>query len=302
MTESDQHGQNVRSRGVINRAIVYMSDFWPSESVSAITIQEQERFVHHLRDRGLSSGYIKRVMGVLGAAMRRAYSTNQLANVPAVLKPAYFGRDAERQRILNLDEMKALWDAKMPDHLRVFLVLAINTAARPEALFELRRSQIDIEHRLLHLNPAGRVQSKKYRPTLPISDTLLPWLSLDRDYQVQWKKDQTGPIRSIQTTWRKLRAVVGFGNDVVPYTIRHTIATELRTRGVSEWECRGFMGHRSGGVTERYAKFQPDHLGAAVKAIDAYCADLNSIADIPIVLDAVPFTRQLRASRGNGDA
>ena len=95
--------------------------------------------------------------------------------------------------------------------------------------------------------------------------------------------------------------MAGLGKDVVPYTIRHTIATELRTRGVPEWECRGFMGHRSGGVTERYAKFQPDHLGAAVKAIDAYCADLSAKTDTPIVLDVVPLTRQLRASRGNGD-
>jgi integrase len=234
--------------------------------------------------------------------MRRAYNTNQLATVPAVLKPAYFGPDAVRQRILTLDEMKSLWDAKMPDHLRVYLVLAINTLARPEALFELRRAQIDIEHRLLHLNPEGRVQTKKYRPALPITDTLLPWLSLDRDYQIQWKKKQTTPIKSIQTTWRKLRADIGFDKDVVPYTIRHTIATELRTRGVPEWECAGFMGQRSGSVTERYAKYQPDHLGAAVRAIDAYCEELNELTDIPIVLDAVPFTRQLRATRGKIDA
>jgi integrase len=203
---------------------------------------------------------------------------------------------------LTLDEMKSLWDAKMPDHLRVYLVLAINTLARPEALFELRRAQIDIEHRLLHLNPEGRVQTKKYRPALPITDTLLPWLSLDRDYQIQWKKKQTTPIKSIQTTWRKLRADIGFDKDVVPYTIRHTIATELRTRGVPEWECAGFMGQRSGSVTERYAKYQPDHLGAAVRAIDAYCEELNELTDIPIVLDAVPFTRQLRATRGKIDA
>ena len=93
---------------------------------------------------------------------------------------------------------------------------------------------------------------------------------------MQWKKDQGSPIKSIKTTWRKLRDEVGFDKDVVPYTIRHTIATELRARSVPEWECAGFMGHRSGGVTERYAKFQPDHLGAAVKAIDAYCADLSA--------------------------
>jgi len=184
----------------------------------------------------------------------------------------------------------------------LYVVLAINTLARPEALLELRRGQIDVERRLLHLNPVGRTQTKKYRPTLPISNTLLPWLSLERDYQVQWKKDQARPINSIKMSWRKLRAESGLDREVVPYAIRHTIATELRRRGVPEWECQGFMGHRSGGVTERYAKFQPDHLGAAVKAIDAYCVELSVIADTPIVLDAVPFTRQLHASRENGNA
>ncbi len=298
----DQHGQNVRSRDEINRTIGYMEAFWPNEAVSQITIQEQERFVAHMRARGLATGTIKRMAGVLGAALRRAYDTNQLATVPAVLKQSYFGPDAVRQRVLSLEEMKALWDAKMPDHLRVFLVLAINTVARPEALLELRRGQIDVERRLLHLNPPGRTQTKKYRPTLPISNTLLPWLSLERDYQVQWKKDQARPIDSIKTSWRKLRAESGLDRAVVPYTIRHTIATELRRRGVPEWECQGFMGHRSGGITERYAKFQPDHLGAAVRAIDAYCAELSTVADTAIVLDAVPFTRQLRASRGNGNA
>ena len=61
------------------------------------------------------------------------------------------------------------------------------------------------------------------------------------------------------------------------------------------------MGQRSSGVTERYAKYQPDHLGAAVAAIDAYCLELNELTDTPIVLDAVPFTRQLRASPGGPD-
>ena len=112
---------------------------------------------------------------------------------------------------------------------------------------------------------------------------------------MQWKKNQDRPIDSIKTTWRKVRANAGLDKNVVPYTIRHTIATELRRRGVLEWECQGFMGHRSGGVTERYAKYQPDHLSAAVKAIDAYCADLSAVAKTPIVLDAVPFTRPLRA-------
>ena len=307
----DQHGHHVRSKDEIDRAIRYMAEFWPTEPVAAITIEEQERFVQHMRGRGLASGTIKRMAGVLGAALRRAYNTNQLVTVPATLRPAYFGPDVERQRILSLDEMKALWDARMPHHLRVYLVLSINTAARPEAILQLKSEQIDLERRLLGLNPPGRRQTKKYRPTLPISNTLLPWLDLERNYQVQYKKRQDRPIGSIKTTWREVRKRAGLDEDVIPYTIRHTIATELRRRGVPEWECRGFMGHRSGGVTERYAKFQPDHLGAAIKAIDAYCAELHAISRTPMVLGppdtrqfdhpntrhSVQDTRQLRASR-----
>jgi hypothetical protein len=186
-----------------------MTEFWPTDPVAAITIEEQERFVRHLRERGLVNGTIKRMAGVLGAALRRAYNTNQLAAVPAVLKPTYFGPDVERQRILTLDEMKVLWEAKMPFHLRVYLVISINTAARPEAILELKSEQIDLERRLLRLNPPGRRQTKKYRPTLPISNTLLPWLDLERDYQVQYKKRQDRPIDSIKTTWREVRKRAG---------------------------------------------------------------------------------------------
>jgi integrase len=53
---------------------------------------------------------------------------------------------------------------------------------------------------------------------------------------VQYKKHQTKPIDSIKTTWREVRKRAGLDRDVVSYTIRHTVATELRRRGVPEWE------------------------------------------------------------------
>ena len=55
------------------------------------------------------------------------------------------------------------------------------------------------------------------------------------------------------------------------------MATELRARGVSEWEAMGMLGHKSQArTTERYAKFRPDYLNEAVKAIDAYFTDLRA--------------------------
>jgi integrase len=61
--------------------------------------------------------------------------------------------------------------------------------------------------------------------------------------------------------------------------IRHTVACEMRKRGVPVYEVAGFLGHSSGyRTTERYAKYDPDHLGKAVRAIDAYFANLG-VAD-----------------------
>jgi hypothetical protein len=69
--------------------------------------------------------------------------------------------------------------------------------------------------------------------------------------------------------------------EVTAYTIRHTVAAEMRKRGVPVWEVAGFLGHSSGyRTTERYAKFGPDHLAEAVRAIDGYFEDLG-IAALP---------------------
>ena len=42
---------------------------------------------------------------------------------------------------------------------------------------DLGPSQVDLRRRLVALNPKGRKQTKKYRPVVPISETLQPWVS-----------------------------------------------------------------------------------------------------------------------------
>ena len=79
--------------------------------------------------------------------------------------------------------------------------------------------------------------------------------------------------------------------EVTPYTVRYTVAAEMRRRGVPVWEVAGFLGHSSGyKTTERYAKFGPDHLGGAVRAIDAYFAELRA-AGTRLQIPAKPALR-----------
>ena len=55
-------------------------------------------------------------------------------------------------------------------------MISLNTLARPDAVLDLSPAQVDFKRRLIKLNPDGRKQTKKYRPVVPISETLLPHL------------------------------------------------------------------------------------------------------------------------------
>ena len=122
----------------------------------------------------------------------------------------------------------------------------------------------------------------------PHSRTLCPWLCTVESGRTITYQGRAMTSRDWHSApFRKLCTKVGLGSHVVPYTIRHTMATELRSRGVPAWEVAGYLGHRTHGTTERYAKFAPDHLSQAVTALDTYCRELP--VTVPMVLGAVPF-------------
>lgn len=89
-------------------------------------------------------------------------------------------------------------------------------------------------------------------------------------------------VKDIGRAFGRARDRAGLGRDVVPYTIRHTMATELRTQGVPVWEVAGWLGHSSGyRTTERYAKVNPEALAGALRATEAYFVDLASRVELP---------------------
>jgi integrase len=187
--------------------------------------------------------------------------------------------------------MAALFEAAKSYHFLMFLMLATNTLARPEAILELQPFQVDLEHRLINLNPAGRKQTKKRRPTVPITETLLPWVrDVKAPYLVSYGTKTPRRVRSIKKAFRLARAAAGLGPDVIPYTIRHTMATELRKRGVPAWEVAGMLGHRVERTTEIYAKFDPTYLSAAARAIDDYMRELQAVCKQRLILAAPGLT------------
>jgi integrase len=261
-------------------ALKKWNSYFGEATVSDVTADHQRRFVAWLKGQGLSDGYVRRTLAVGKAAIGRALREGEIATAPTI-SLALAPEGEPRERLLSSTEAAALLNAADVDHLRLYLLLAFGTAARPSAILELTTFQIDCDARLIRLNPPGRKQTKKRRPTLPICDTLLPYLrALPPGPVVSYNGR---PIKSIDTAFERARDRAGLSKDVIPYTIRHTVAAEMRKRGVPVWEVAGWLGHTSGyKTTERYAKFGPDHLGGAIRALDSYFADLKSCGWTPV--------------------
>lgn len=270
-----RHGSGLESSEMTQIALRYWSDFFGEAHVSEVTMPRQREFVAWIREGRKpprSDGYIKRILNVGKAALNSAYREGEITSVPYILP----GNDAPaKDTVLSVADSAALWLASEHPHERMFLALAFGTLGRPEALLDVRRDMVDFDRGLIALNPPGRKQTRKHRPTVPLAPFLRPWLEAAPEGPlVAWNGK---PIESFKTAWRRMRRDAYLPAAVVAKTIRHTMATELRAADVPEAEIQGMLGHRAfGGKTEVYAKYRPDYLGEATAAIDRYMARVRA--------------------------
>lgn len=248
-------------------------------SRAELTVPFQERFIAW---RGATCGgnTISRDMSVYSAALNRVYHRRQLSAPQVIIDVDPATKAGDRERVLARDEIAALMDAAA-DHVFVFIFISLNTGARPAAALELGPPSCDYERRLVDLSGGRpRAYRNKRRPILPMTDAFKRQLE-DRQGE-RFVLGARGPLKSIRKAFDSARDLAGVSADVHPVTLRHTVATELRARGVAEWEAKGFMGHRPGSSIENYAKYRPDYLSDARQAIDAW-------------IDSIPSDRILRS-------
>ena len=275
----DSQGRLVRiaSHDQAKHALALWNEFWGGATVAELRIDRQEAFVIWLKDRGYKNAYVSRVLSVGRAAINRAWKRQEIKSAPFIIDEPDRSDQKERYR-LTLDEMRQLLTtARKWPHLHTFCMIAINTLARPDAVLDLSPRQVDLEMRRIELNPPGRKQTKKRRPVVPITETLLPYVkALDVERFVHWHGK---PIASIKKVFATMVKEAGLPKEVTPYSLRHTMAAELRRRGVPAWEVQGLLGHKAAGTTEIYAKFDPDYMARGSQAIDDYFIELRSILE-----------------------
>ncbi|HUC63717.1 MAG TPA: tyrosine-type recombinase/integrase [Alphaproteobacteria bacterium] len=283
MTYYDEHGSRIASAESSRIECDRITRFFAGRTLGHLSTDNQKAFVAWLTgERGLSLGTASWTMTTLRAAINHYLDKHKLAYRLAILEPETKEDRSMRDpkgRPLDDEELVKLIAAAETPIERLYIVLLIATLGRPQAVRELKGSQIDWANHRIMLNPPGRKQTKKRRPVVPFIPTLGAFL--DRTCSGPLLSPDGKPIGDLKSAWRRLRVRAGLDEKVNPYSIRHTLARHRRRMKIPEAQRDVFMGHvdPTKRMSEIYAPDDPHYLLEAAVEIDRYLAALLAAAE-----------------------
>jgi hypothetical protein len=233
------------------------------------------------RARSLST--VESSVRQLAAAINWAYGAGQTLK-RARFKPASTtsmgGTPMYRADVADLIEMfRYASDPRMEGRRRNllrFLRISVATWARPDAAHDVstlpERKQWNSKYRVLNLNPAGRRQTKKFRPTVPVVHHVADELDTINGNYI--------PVNSVKSAFEQMALDLKLpaGGQSGMKLIRRSIANIVRARlEPHQWvEVEIFLGHRTFDATsDLYAPFSPDYLGNALKVVESVCDEIQ---------------------------
>ncbi len=209
---------------------------------------------------------IRTELQALRAALRWAADAGRLiAAAPAVPLPP---RPPARERWLEREEAARLVAACRAPHVRLFMLLALHTAARKAAILDLTWDRVDLDRGLIDLRTPGRTQTRKRRVPVPINATLAEALQIAKASAVsEWVVEYGGSrVADVKHGFHSAALAAGL-TETTPHTLRHTAATWMVQGGVSLWEVAGMLGNTVQMVEDTYGHHSSTHLRRAADAL-----------------------------------
>jgi integrase len=216
------------------------------------------------RKKATADGTVLRELVTLRAALRWAKRQEWIAEEPSIPVPR---QPPPRERWLTREEADRLLAAAQAPHVKLFLTLALHTAARAAAILALTWDRVDFTRGLVDYGPS---EGGKKRLVAPINRTLMAERLRAREMATcpHVIEFGGGAVRSVKTGTRAAAVRAGLPG-VTPHILRHWAATWMAIARVPMDEIARLLGHGDPKLTARvYAKFHPDYLRAAVEALE----------------------------------
>ncbi len=190
----------------------------------------------------------------------------------------------ERTRLFAAAASNPEWE-----HVYCAAVVAANTSMRPVEVKHLRRRDVDLVKKLVHVR---RSKNETSHRVIPLNASAIGAAArmFERADQLghtapehylwpacQWGRfDATNPMLKWDTAWRALRDAAGLPG-LRFHDLRHTVITELAEMGVADHVLESISGHLSRRMLEHYSHIRIDAKRQALDALDA--ARRSSVAN-----------------------
>jgi integrase len=237
------------------------------------------------RDAALAEGIVlttvDRTLSVFRKACAVAVAERRLPRHHAPEVPYFASKNVLRAappkgRVMEIEEIAAVIDEAQFIHFLTCLVWLANLGCRIGALLDATAAQLDHRRDLVDLNPAGRVQTSKWRPTLPIPETLQAWtIGLPPGHLVQWRGRPVGEIDTAFGAACRRADLAGGANS---YSVRHALGRHMRAKGVPDDQIALWLGHiqppQSNEITIIYSPYSPLYLREAKAAAESFVHEI----------------------------
>lgn len=233
----------------------------PPSMVSTVTVKT---YVTQRRKAKVQDSTISKELRFLRQAMKYGVRHSWITTEPIISLP---GEGEARDRYLTREEFARLYFHASPFHLRVFLALAISTAARGKHILTLTWDRIDFDAGMVRYKK-GESANKKTAP-VPMNAPLRK--ILETAYECRGKSGRVvewngKPVLSVRRAYGRACSLAGL-EDAHRHDLRRTAASWALQGGASFDVVATMLGDSVEITRKHYAMHQPDYLQGAVNSI-----------------------------------
>jgi integrase len=262
----NERGLRVVAPRAIGCAIEALLSYWTGMTVAEVTPRTCEQYV---MKRAKAANTVRRELNVLQTAINYAFQTGRLNRRVSVVLPQ---APQPRDRWLTRKEAAGLLRATLRSqavrlYLPLFILIALYTGRRKEAILSLRWSQVDLDKQWINFDHGRRTNKRRGR--IPIPPRLIPHLRRARrrgtelGYVIHRDGERIGDLKKgFAAACERARLL-----DVTPHVLKHTAITWAMQNAIDPWQAVGFFATSLPTLMRVYGHHHPEHMREAAKAV-----------------------------------
>lgn len=237
--------------------------FGADKDVESLKRADFRAYRIHRSESGISDATIRRELGAMAAAMRHNAKEERIVGVPCIDMP---DDSPPLEQWLTEAQLVKILEEPTDPATRLFLFIAVATAARAAAIEELTWDRVDLVRGTIDFRVPGARVTRKRRAIVPISDMLLPVL---REAHAKRNPEEPLVLGGKFNTYRNVKSLLkraGIEGIRQPrHIFRKTYASlAIQSGHATLEEVSRVLADTMATVEKRYAHFHPSHLKGAV--------------------------------------